>query len=97
MTGHTAPSHERDGDGQVRHTPWQPIETAPTDGTRIRGKGSVTSRYLMPGSVLWSNRTRVGERVTWWGKTSHVPLYGWNYGRDPEDQNLWRPTHWRPL
>ena len=31
------------------------------------------------------------ERLTYWGKTSHVPMYGWNYGDNPEDQNLWGP------
>lgn len=84
-------------DTQVLQAAWLPIDSAPRDGTRIRGRGPVTSRYLMPGSVLWGRRTRIGERVTRWGKTSHVPLYGWNYGRDPEDQNLWHPTHWKPL
>lgn len=35
------------------------------------------------------------QRVTWWGKTSHVPLYGWCHGR-AEDVELWQPSHWRP-
>lgn len=34
-------------------------------------------------------------RVTWYGKTSHVPLYGWCYGRDVEDIDLWEPAQWR--
>lgn len=65
---------------------WQPIETAPKDGTRIIGimRGGVPGRYIYT------------RRKTYWGKTSHVPLYGWNYGRDVEDQNLWHPTHWKP-
>lgn len=33
---------------------------------------------------------------TWWGKTSHVPLYGWCHGRDVENIDLWQPTHWKP-
>lgn len=39
---------------------------------------------------------------TQWGKTSHVPIYGWCYiadypdGGEP-DYDLWSPTHWMPL
>lgn len=65
-------------------TEWQPIDTAPKDGT-------------------WFIARRDGEGVellTQWGKTSHVPLYGWcyvvsDYG-DP-DYDLWSPTHWAHL
>ena len=39
------------------------------------------------------------ERRTQWGKTSHVPLYGWCYvscdSEDP-DYDLWKPVEWRP-
>jgi hypothetical protein len=36
--------------------------------------------------------------VTWYGKTSHVAIYGWCWMEgDPEDVNLWGPTHWMPL
>jgi hypothetical protein len=40
------------------------------------------------------------ELLTQWGKTSHVPLYGWcfvlsDYG-DP-DYDIWQPNEWRPL
>lgn len=66
-----------DGGGVME---WQPIETAPKDGRRIRGQDA---------------DGRLHE--TFWGKTSHVPLYGWNYGDDVEDLNLWEPTHWMPL
>jgi len=36
---------------------------------------------------------------TWYGKTAHVPLYGWCYLSDPPDVescDLWHPTHWQP-
>jgi len=73
---------------------WQPIETAPKDGTRILGRcvyaAGLTDRAPM-GKLC---RT---TRKTFWGKTSHVPLYGWNYGRDVENLNLWEPTHWKPI
>ena len=60
---------------------WQPIETAPTDGTRIL--------------AVHENGSDI--QITWFGKTSHVPLYGWCEGEDAEDIDLWRPTHWQPL
>lgn len=31
---------------------------------------------------------------TWYGKTSHVPLYGWCVGIDPEDIDLWESEEW---
>ena len=34
---------------------------------------------------------------TAWGKTSHISLYGWNFGDDVEDMNLWYPIEWKPL
>lgn len=60
---------------------WQPIETAPKDGSWFVGRHG----YL--------------ERATQWGKTSHVPLYGWCHvtawnGGDPE-YDLWEPLEWR--
>jgi hypothetical protein len=62
---------------------WQPIKTAPRDGTYIiASDGNVTT-------------------ITTWGKTSHVPIYGWllvAWG-DPQDADLLRQnlTHWMPL
>lgn len=62
---------------------WQPIETAPRDGTRIAGRRVTEMAYL--------------GRITWFGKASHVPIYGWCHGTDPEDIDLWQPTHWKHL
>jgi hypothetical protein len=37
-------------------------------------------------------------RLISWGKTSHIPLYGWNLAdQGPEDYDLCEPTHWMPL
>jgi len=40
------------------------------------------------------------ERDTQWGKTSHVPLYGWCHVASMHDGNadydLWEPLEWRP-
>ena len=66
---------------------WQPIETAPKDGTLFRARHS----------YVYNGRTRYLHRKTHWGKTSHINWYGWCYGNDAENINLWEPTHWMPL
>lgn len=60
---------------------WQAIETAPADGTRF----------------LAVHEKSGIQNISWYGKTSHIPLYGWCSGDDPEDIDLWKPTHWMPL
>lgn len=59
---------------------WKTIETAPKNGTRFLGMD-------MDGKGI--------PIETWYGKTSHVPLYGWCHGIDVEDIDLWQPTHWK--
>ena len=63
---------------------WQDISTAPKDGTRFMGR------------VQSQNKTSENKRQTWWGKTSHVPIYGWCHGK-VENVDLWNPTAWKPL
>jgi hypothetical protein len=37
-------------------------------------------------------------RFIYWGKTSHVPLYGWNVAdQGVENCELCEPSHWMPL
>lgn len=69
--------------------PWLGIAVAPRDGTPIIGRRTYADRY--------TGKLKYEKRRTFWGKTSHVPLYGWNWGRDVEDLNLWQPTHWQPV
>lgn len=66
---------------------WRPISSAPKDGTPILGRCRIPK----------DGPPRYQIRKTYWGKTSHIPLYGWNWGRDPEGQELWEPTTWQPL
>lgn len=68
---------------------WLDIATAPKDGTVILGRLSYAERY--------TGKLRYHTRKTRWGKTSHVPLYGWTFGRGPEDQDIWAPSHWKPV
>lgn len=68
---------------------WMPIETAPKDGTRFLGRRTSVDRH--------TGRLRYNVRRTWFGKASHVPLYGWCHGRHVENIDLWQPTHWQPL
>lgn len=44
----------------------------------------------------FTGKLRNTRRRTWYGKVSHVPIYGWCHGRDVENIDLWRPTHWLP-
>jgi len=47
----------------------------------------------------------VAERETQFGKTSHVPLYGWCFIKNTTwreddcepDYDLWSPTEWKPI
>lgn len=52
------------------------------------------------GTLILGLRGLLAQR-TQWGKTSHVPLYGWCFVRDHEDEDpdydLWEPHHWMPL
>jgi hypothetical protein len=71
---------------------WQAIATAPKDGTRIKAK-----RGYVPPHNRSNGKMRYETHITWWGKTSHVPMYGWCYGRDVENINLWQPESWQHL
>ena len=62
---------------------WQPIETAPRDGTRI---------------LVW--HPEEGAAISLWGKTAHVPFYGFldmSGAFDGADILDPKPTLWRPL
>ena len=67
--------------------PWRHISTAPKDGTKFMGK-AIFRRWDGPNSYQ--------QRRTWYGKASHVPLYGWCHGR-AGNVDLWEPQAWRPL
>ena len=67
---------------------WMGIAVAPQNGTRFIGRRRHIERY--------TGKMRYQTRITWWGKTSHVPLYGWCHGR-VEDVDLWEPQIWKPL
>ena len=71
---------------------WSPIETAPKDGTRFIGRLRIVATY----QNQFEMKDRYRKMKTFWGKTSHIPLYGWCHGR-VENVDLWNPTHWRPL
>lgn len=66
---------------------WRPMSEAPRDGTTFIAR-----------RVPEDSQRGYGGNKTWWGKTSHVPLYGWCYfidEDDPEEVSLWQPDEWR--
>ncbi len=63
---------------------WQPIETAPRDGTEILAWGSL-SREQHLAIVVWQKLTSLDG---WWWVCQDAENYGWsNY----------KPTHWQTL
>ncbi len=56
----------------------------------------IESAPIVPGRKLgWVDGT---VRFIYYGKTSHVPIYGWNTcDEGAEDCELCEPTHWQPL
>lgn len=68
---------------------WQPIETAPKDGTRVLLR------------IEWSDVPVVGvfSHDRWWADTEHHEVSCGAYcygGRVSSDKNM-KPTHWHPL
>lgn len=66
---------------------WLSIESAPRN-CRFIGRISYADRY--------TGKLRYHKRITWYGKASHIPQYGWCHGRI-EDVDLWNPECWKPL
>lgn len=68
-------------------TEWQPIETAPKDGTLILG---FSAQYRTPklsqdrATIFWDADNVLGAGVGWWGKL-------------PNGLVMTNPTHWMPL
>lgn len=60
---------------------WKPIASAPKD---------------RPMQIEGRDETGAIHRM-YFGKTSHLPWVGWNYGGDVEDMNIWFPTEWREI
>ncbi len=71
---------------------WQPIETAPKDGTEVVGWFPYHSTATLGGSVFvmrWNDDRYHKRPVPYWEAS------GWVWGR--RDQREKQPTHWMPL
>lgn len=69
--------------------------------TSLLRKVAKRSKWLLIESAPQNGSCFFGKKngrklVTWFGKTSHIPLWGWCHGTDPENIDLWQPTHWAP-
>ena len=63
-------------------TSWQPIETAPKDGTFIEAYAAFTGLIA----------------VAWWSPATSYSDARWRWNIAEELENMKpRPTHWRPL
>lgn len=57
---------------------------------------AISTAEKKPGRILGLVDGEV--RFIAWGKTSHVPLYGWCLAdQGPEGYDLCKPTHWMSL
>lgn len=63
---------------------WQPMTKAPTDKGQLIG---------------YDFKAKKARRM-YYGKTAHVPFYGWNYlrdSKDPESAELFDPIAWKSI
>lgn len=67
---------------------WQPIETAPKDGTVVE------VRFARP----WVHTDRRGETQDWCCKARYeARVFGGWKAADNGQSFSWEPTHWRPI
>jgi hypothetical protein len=81
--------------GLEEWSPWNPIETAPKDGTRvllwIPGTGELVYSGCFNTYQHYLNGDLTSETAKWfWGQTHWMTL-----GKEPEPDP--QPTHWMPL
>lgn len=74
---------------------WQPIETAPRDGTDILGYSTEEDDDLNPQIIKWKDG---GWVISW----DHTHMTGMKYYNLPDGRIIYTghgqlPTHWMPL
>lgn len=78
---------------------WQPIETAPKDGTEVLlfVPGYIGGRRVMEGNIVvgaWIDDHAWGREGVWWSDISDP--YEGHSGATADSVDL-TPTHWMPL
>ncbi len=79
-------------------TEWQPIETAPKDGTKILAYWFGNDMPFI--SVIWWRGNKYPDSLfPWRNACSDSAIGGYGQCHLPASQQTWRqgPTHWMPL
>ena len=77
---------------------WQPIATAPKDGTNILAAEIRDNRILFAAVIWWGDHDSADSE---YGTVAHTPHFGWLMS-DGHNDPMWcrgfgRLTHWRLL
>lgn len=75
---------------------WQPIETAPKNGTVVLIYRKIEAEYAAEG---WAEGSKPGEMLCVWEARWCEPDFSEGYWADPGDMGrvMDDPTHWMPL
>lgn len=68
---------------------WQPIETAPKDGTTVLLYRPTALRWCVVDKGRWETQKYHSKPSPYWSSDQKLPTVA--------EQRSWEPTHWMPL